>query len=87
MTKHYAPLRMAASRLTLGTPANSNPMRTEDLITNKLTEAFEPQSLTVLDELDEHEGHAGHREGGQTHLGSISCRRRLKVRPGWNATA
>ncbi len=43
-------------------------MRTEDLITNKLTEAFEPQSLTVLDESHQHEGHAGHREGGQTHF-------------------
>jgi len=43
-------------------------MRTEDLITNKLTEAFEPQSLTVLDESHQHEGHAGHRPGGQTHF-------------------
>ncbi len=43
-------------------------MRTEDLIANKLTEAFEPESLTVLDELHQHEGHAGHREGGQTHF-------------------
>ena len=43
-------------------------MRTEDIITNKLTEAFEPQSLTVLGESHQHEGHAGHREGGQTHF-------------------
>ena len=43
-------------------------MRTEDLITNKLTEAFAPQSLTVLDESHQHEGHAGHRAGGQTHF-------------------
>jgi len=42
-------------------------MRTADLITKKLTEAFSPQSLNVEDEPHKHEGHAGHREGGQTH--------------------
>ncbi|MGC2013920.1 MAG: BolA family protein [Pseudolabrys sp.] len=43
-------------------------MRTVDLITKKLTEAFTPQSLEVLDESHQHEGHAGHRLGGQTHF-------------------
>jgi BolA protein len=42
-------------------------MRTSDIITQKLTEAFAPQSLTVEDESHRHEGHAGHRPGGQTH--------------------
>ncbi|HEY6755429.1 MAG TPA: BolA family protein [Pseudolabrys sp.] len=42
-------------------------MRTADLITKKLTEAFAPESLKVLDESHQHEGHAGHRSGGQTH--------------------
>ena len=42
-------------------------MRTADLITQKLTEAFAPQSLEVVDESHRHEGHAGHRPGGQTH--------------------
>ena len=42
-------------------------MRTADLITQKLTEAFEPQSLQVEDESSRHEGHAGSRPGGQTH--------------------
>jgi BolA family transcriptional regulator, general stress-responsive regulator len=42
-------------------------MRTANLITKKLTEAFAPQSLKVVDESDRHEGHAGHRPGGQTH--------------------
>jgi BolA protein len=42
-------------------------MRTADLITKKLTEAFAPQSLKVLDESHQHAGHAGHRPGGQTH--------------------
>jgi len=43
-------------------------MRTADLITKKLTEAFSPQSLNVVDESHQHEGHAGSRPGGQTHF-------------------
>jgi BolA protein len=43
-------------------------MRTADLITKKLTEAFVPQSLNVVDESHKHEGHSGHRPGGQTHF-------------------
>jgi BolA protein len=43
-------------------------MRMEDLITNKLTEAFFPESLQVVDESHRHEGHAGHRPGGETHF-------------------
>jgi BolA protein len=43
-------------------------MRTADLITKKLTEAFSPKSLKVEDESHQHEGHAGHRPGGQTHF-------------------
>ena len=42
-------------------------MRTADIITEKLTSAFSPESLKVLDESHLHEGHAGAREGGQTH--------------------
>ena len=42
-------------------------MRTADVITDKLSSAFSPQSLKVLDESHLHEGHAGAREGGQTH--------------------
>jgi len=43
-------------------------MRTENIITEKLTEAFAPHSLRVEDESHRHEGHAGHRPGGQTHF-------------------
>jgi BolA family transcriptional regulator, general stress-responsive regulator len=43
-------------------------MRTADLITKKLTEAFTPQSLNVVDESHQHEGHSGSRPGGQTHF-------------------
>ena len=42
-------------------------MRTADIITEKLTGAFAPSSLRVVDESHQHEGHAGHRPGGQTH--------------------
>ena len=37
-------------------------------ITNKLREAFTPESLDVADESHLHEGHAGHRPGGETHF-------------------
>ena len=43
-------------------------MKTRDIITNKLREAFSPESLDVTDESHLHEGHAGHRPGGQTHF-------------------
>jgi len=36
-------------------------MHTKDVIIEKLTEAFTPESLSVVDESSEHEGHAGHR--------------------------
>jgi BolA family transcriptional regulator, general stress-responsive regulator len=43
-------------------------MRVHDLITRKLTEAFRPQSLRIVDESHQHEGHAGHRPGGESHF-------------------
>jgi BolA protein len=43
-------------------------MTTRDTITNKLREAFSPESLDVQDESHLHEGHAGHRPGGETHF-------------------
>jgi BolA protein len=43
-------------------------MSTKDAITNKLREAFAPESLDVADESHLHEGHAGQRPGGQTHF-------------------
>ena len=36
-------------------------------MTEKLTVAFAPTSLRVVDESHQHEGHAGHRPDGQTH--------------------
>jgi BolA family transcriptional regulator, general stress-responsive regulator len=43
-------------------------MQTRDLITEKLRNAFAPESLRVEDESHRHEGHAGHRPGGETHF-------------------
>ncbi|HXH42902.1 MAG TPA: BolA family protein [Bradyrhizobium sp.] len=39
-----------------------------ETISNKLQEAFTPESLQVVDESHLHEGHAGHRPGGETHF-------------------
>jgi BolA family transcriptional regulator, general stress-responsive regulator len=43
-------------------------MSTRDVIIYKLREAFTPESLDVADESHLHEGHAGHRPGGETHF-------------------
>ena len=43
-------------------------MARRDLIAEKLTKAFAPTSLDVVDESHQHAGHAGHREGGETHF-------------------
>lgn len=43
-------------------------MSTRDGIIDKLTTAFTPLSLDVVDESHQHVGHAGHREGGETHF-------------------
>jgi BolA protein len=40
----------------------------QDIITTKLTTAFAPQSLHVENESHLHEGHAGHRPGGESHF-------------------
>jgi BolA protein len=43
-------------------------MTAKDNITKKLREAFSPESLDVIDESHLHEGHSGHRPGGETHF-------------------
>ncbi|MGE3145271.1 MAG: BolA family protein [Pseudorhodoplanes sp.] len=42
-------------------------MSTKDVITEKLTRAFAPESIEVVDESHLHKGHAGHRPEGETH--------------------
>ena len=43
-------------------------MEVKTRIAEKLTAAFAPQRLDVADESHQHEGHSGHRPGGQTHF-------------------
>ena len=43
-------------------------MTVKDIISKKLHDAFVPDSLDVIDESHLHEGHAGHRPGGETHF-------------------
>ena len=42
-------------------------MSMKDRIAAKLTQGLHPIQLEVLDESDRHAGHAGWREGGETH--------------------
>jgi BolA family transcriptional regulator, general stress-responsive regulator len=37
-------------------------------IRTKLTEALQPTALEVIDESENHRGHGGWREGGETHF-------------------
>lgn len=37
-------------------------------MTTKLTEAFAPTHLEIIDESEAHRGHGGYREGGETHF-------------------
>ena len=43
-------------------------MSMTDTIHAKLTERFAPLHLEVIDESQSHHGHAGWREGGETHF-------------------
>ena len=43
-------------------------MNMQNRIREKLAEAFKPDFLDVIDESEQHRGHAGWREGGETHF-------------------
>jgi BolA family transcriptional regulator, general stress-responsive regulator len=43
-------------------------MSVRDTIAEKLTRLFAPEFLEVIDESERHHGHAGWREGGETHF-------------------
>ncbi|WP_108460950.1 BolA family protein [Devosia naphthalenivorans] len=43
-------------------------MSVKDTLTAKLTAKFAPAFLDVIDESNKHFGHAGWREGGETHF-------------------
>jgi BolA protein len=73
-TRKASRLDIANSSLSIsaltknGYGRNGAVMNTRDAITNKLREAFTPESLDVVDESHLHEGHAGHAPGGETHF-------------------
>lgn len=39
-----------------------------ELMKAKLEAAFNPSHLEIVDDSDKHQGHAGHREGGESHF-------------------
>ena len=43
-------------------------MRIGEVISAKLQAAFAPVLIEVVDESEQHRGHAGHREGGESHF-------------------
>ncbi|WEK04640.1 MAG: BolA family transcriptional regulator [Candidatus Devosia phytovorans] len=43
-------------------------MSVKDTLTAKLSDRFTPAFLDVIDESMQHHGHAGWREGGETHF-------------------
>jgi BolA protein len=43
-------------------------MTLKEWITRTLQERLQPSALTVIDESHQHHGHAGWREGGETHF-------------------
>ena len=42
-------------------------MTMKERIAAKLTQGLHPSTLDIVDESDRHQGHAGAREGGETH--------------------
>ncbi len=45
-----------------------NQMSVTQDIQDRLQEAFDPSVLEVVDDSESHRGHAGHREGGESHF-------------------
>lgn len=43
-------------------------MAVAETIEQKLTQALAPQRLKIVDDSEKHKGHAGYREGGETHF-------------------
>ena len=43
-------------------------MTYKERMQQKLTEAFAPEMLEIIDESEAHRGHGGYQEGGETHF-------------------
>jgi len=46
----------------------SGKMSVTDEIRTRLTAAFDPSALEVVDDSERHRGHAGYQEGGESHF-------------------
>jgi BolA protein len=58
----------APSRRVLVTEEDCRIVSVKARIEEKLTEAFRPESLTIVDESHLHAGHSGARPSGETHF-------------------
>jgi len=56
-------------------------MSMKQTIIEKLTEEFNPTHLNVIDESELHRGHAGYREGGNSHFRVQICAPALEGKP------
>lgn len=43
-------------------------MRVADEMREKLAAAFQPRQLEIFDESEQHRGHAGYQDGGESHF-------------------
>ena len=48
-----------------------------EILHEKLTAAFAPEQLKIVDESEQHRGHSGWREGGETHFRVVMQSARL----------
>lgn len=48
-------------------------MTTAQRMQAKLAQAFQPQALELIDESEQHRGHGGWREGGESHFRLRLC--------------
>src|SRR5690242_19731942 len=60
--------RLTGTRRSLRQTLMHVKAKVAETIAEKLSAAFAPQSLNVEDESHGHEGHAGHRPGGESHF-------------------
>jgi BolA protein len=60
--------RQLTSRGAISTVADMIETRTIDRLRSRLTAAFAPTRLDIVDESARHAGHAGARPGGETHF-------------------
>lgn len=53
-------------------------MTMKERMKRKLTHDFQPKHLEVIDESEDHRGHGGYREGGETHFRIVMRAESLK---------